>query len=186
MHKIQFEYNKLHFTWGCSILLLKKRKRALRPDSFDDSDIFLNILILIITSLAIHYSQNVFRGYSILVCIGVQVFFRGFIFHSSSRAWLALALALRLPPFDRKTLKNCASSTDPGLLNETNSSWFPLLCLSSYQNGWLKQTFFYNHINIQIRKFFSELVESNSRGKYSLIMIQIGMNTALLALSLGM
>ena len=66
-------------------MLLKKRKRALRPDSFDDSDIFLNILILIITSLAIYYSQNVFRGYSILVCIGVQVFFRGFIFHSSSR-----------------------------------------------------------------------------------------------------
>ena len=61
-------------------VIKKKRKRALRPDSFDDSDIFLNILILIITSLAIHYSQNVFRGYSILVCIGVQVFFRGFIF----------------------------------------------------------------------------------------------------------
>ena len=58
---------------GCSILLLKKRKRALRPDSFDDSDMFLNILILIITSLAIHYSQNVFRGYSISMCIGVQV-----------------------------------------------------------------------------------------------------------------
>ena len=46
---------------------------------------FNSILILIITSLAIHYSQNVFRGFSILVCIGVQVFFRGFIFHSSSR-----------------------------------------------------------------------------------------------------
>ena len=46
--------------------------------------------------------------------------------------------------------------------------------------------FFYNHINIQIRRFFSELVESNSLGKYSLIMIRIGMNTALLALSLGM
>ena len=28
--------------------------------------------------LAIHYSQNVVRGFSILVCIGVQVFFRGF------------------------------------------------------------------------------------------------------------
>ena len=35
-------------------------------------------LILIITSLAIHYSQNVFHGFSILVCIGVQLFFRGF------------------------------------------------------------------------------------------------------------
>ena len=80
-------------------------KRALRPDSFlffNDSDIFLNIWILIITSLAIHYSQNVFRGFPILVCKGVQVVFRGFIFHSSSRTWLALALAARLPPFDPK------------------------------------------------------------------------------------
>ena len=39
---------------------------------------FKSILILIITSLPIHYSQNVFRGFSIMVCIGVQVFFRGF------------------------------------------------------------------------------------------------------------
>ena len=61
--------------------VIKKRKRALRPDSFffNDSDIFLNIWILIITSLAIHYSQNVFRGFSILVYIGVQVFFGGFL-----------------------------------------------------------------------------------------------------------
>ena len=66
--------------------VIKKKEKGPGPDSFDDSDIFLNILILIITSLAIHYSQNVFRGYSILVCIWVQVFFRGFIFHSSSRA----------------------------------------------------------------------------------------------------
>ena len=74
--------DKLHFTRGCSILLLKKRKRALRPDSFffNDSNIFKSILVLIISSLAIHYSQNVFRGFSILVCIGVQVFFRGFFF----------------------------------------------------------------------------------------------------------
>ena len=104
--------NKLHFTWGCSILLLKKRKRALRPDSFDDSDIFLNILILIITSLAIYYSQNVFRGYSILVCIGVQVFFLWFHFSlllsrvTRSRARLALASvwpknAKKLRLFDR-------------------------------------------------------------------------------------
>ena len=72
--------NKLHFTGGCSILLLKKRKMVLRPDTFDHSDIFLNILIVIITSLAIHYSQNIFRGYSILVCIGEQVFFSWFYF----------------------------------------------------------------------------------------------------------
>ena len=56
------------------------------------------ILILIITSLAIHYSQNVFRGFSILVCIGVQVFFGGFFLFftpplahvARSRARLAL------------------------------------------------------------------------------------------------
>ena len=96
--------NKLNFTWGCSILLLKKGKGPWDriPFFFNDSDIFKNILILIITSLAIHYSQNVFRGFSILVCIGVQVCFRSCIFHSSSRTWLALALASRLPPFDWK------------------------------------------------------------------------------------
>ena len=45
--------------------VIKKRKRALRPDSFffNDSDIFKNILIPIITSQAILYSQNVFRGF---------------------------------------------------------------------------------------------------------------------------
>ena len=104
---------------------------------------FKSILILIITSLAIHYSQNVFRGFSILVCIGVQVFFRGFIFHSSSRTWLALALASRLPPFDRKTLKNCSCSEDLGLHNETKGSWFSFSCLSPYQNGWWEQIFFF-------------------------------------------
>ena len=58
---------------------IKKRKRALRPDSFFFLMIltfFKNIWILIITSLAIHYSQNVFRGFYILVCIGVEVLFR--------------------------------------------------------------------------------------------------------------
>ena len=60
---------------------------------------FKSILIVIITSLAIHYSQNVFRGFSILVYIGVQVFFRGFFFYvllllsrvTCSRAHLAFA-----------------------------------------------------------------------------------------------
>ena len=41
---------------------------------------FKSIVILIITSPAIDYSQNVFRVFSILVCIGVQVFFCGFFF----------------------------------------------------------------------------------------------------------
>ena len=66
--------------------VIKKEEKGPGPDSFDDSDLFLNILILMITSLTIYYSQNVFRGYYILVRIGVQVFFSWFIFHSSSRA----------------------------------------------------------------------------------------------------
>ena len=80
--------------------VINKRKRALRPDSFFFLMIltfFKSILILIITSLAIHYSHNVFRGFSILLCMGVQVFFRGlFLFllllsHvTRSRARLAL------------------------------------------------------------------------------------------------
>ena len=116
------------------------------------------------------------------MCIGVQVFF-WWLFFSIFTPSLACDSLSRSPPFDRKTVKNCACSSDPGLLNETKGSWFPLSCLSSYQNGWYKQTFFYNHINTQIRRFFSELVESKSCGKYSLIIIRIGTNTALLAFS---
>ena len=103
---------------------------------FNDSDIFLSILIQIITYLTTHYSQNVFRGFSILVYIGVQVFFRGFFFSlllshvTRSRARLALA------SISPKNAKNCACSAEPGLLNETKGSWFPLSCLFSYQNGW--------------------------------------------------
>ena len=52
----------------CSILLLKKGKGPWNRISF------------FFTSLAGHYSQNVFRGFSILVCIGVQVFFGGFFY----------------------------------------------------------------------------------------------------------
>ena len=97
---------------------------------------FFSILIQIITYLTTHYSQNVFRGFSILVYIGVQVFFRGFFFfRSSSRTWLPRA-RLALASVSPKNAKNCACSAEPGLLNETKGSWLPLSCLSSYQNGW--------------------------------------------------
>ena len=157
--------NKLHFTWGCSILLLKKKKKGEGPETgflfffFNDSDFFFSILIQIITYLTTHYSQIVFCGFSILICIGVQVFFRVFFFHSSSCVWLALVLASHLPPFDGKTLKNCACSAEPGLLNETKGSCFPLSCLSSYQNGWQEQTFFlpaHQHSDKEV--FLGELV----------------------------
>ena len=61
------------------------------------------------------------------------MFFRGFFFLLFTPP---LTLASQLPLFDRGTLKNCACSADPGLFNETKGSWFPLSCLSSYQNGW--------------------------------------------------
>ena len=123
--------NKLHFTWGCSILLLTKGKGPWDriPFFFNDSDIFLSILIQIITSLAIHYSHNVFRGFSILVCIGVQVFFRGFFYFfftpslardplsRSPRAYLRLTekrlkiapvLQIQAPSMKLKAVKNIA------------------------------------------------------------------------------
>ena len=122
--KLQEQYEIISYILheGVSICYKKKKEKGPETDFLFLKMIltfFKSILILIITSLAIHYSQNVFRGFSILVCIGVQVFFRGFflLFFTPS-----LALASHLPPFDRKTLKNCACSSDPGLLNETKGS----------------------------------------------------------------
>ena len=146
------------------------------------------ILILIITSLAIHYSQNVFRGFSILVCIGVQVFFRGFFFFSlllsrvsHSRTRLALA---SVRPKNAEKLRLFYRSRPP----QWNYGFIVSSFLSFFISKRMVKTnfFFYKYINIQIRRFFSELVESKSCGKYCLIIIRIGTNTALLAFSLGM
>ena len=133
--------NKLHFKWGCFILLLKKKKRALRPDSF-----FFFFFQWFWYFLKYFNSNHNLPSYSLFSKGFLRFFYLGvhrgtgvfswFFFHSSSRVWLALALASHLPPFDRKTLKNCACSAEPGLLNDTMGSLFPLSCLSSYQNGW--------------------------------------------------
>ena len=135
--------------------VIKKRKRALRPDSFFFSMILtflkyfnsnhnLPSLSLFSRCLWWFFYLGVHRGTGVLSCF--------FFLYSSPRAWLALVLASRLPPFDRKTPKHCACSADPGLLNVilnvTKGSCFPLSCLSSYQNKWSKQTFFQNDINI--------------------------------------
>ena len=126
---------KLLFTWGCSILLLKKQKEG--PETgilfffFNDSDIFLKYL----------NSNHNFPSYSLFSKCFSWLFYVGVHRGTGVFSWLffffipPLPLASHLPPFDRKTLKNCACSADPGLLNETNGSWFPLSCLSSYQNG---------------------------------------------------
>ena len=179
--------NKLHFTWGCSILLLKKRKRALRPDSFDHSDIFLNILIVIITSLAIHHSQNVFSWLFYLgVHRGTGVFFVVLFF---------------TPPLGRDSLSRspcpCLRLTEkrwkiaPVLQIQASSMKlrvlvFFFLVFFHIKTDGKNRMFFYNHINIQIRRFFSELDESKSCAKCCLIIIRIGTNTALVVFSLGM
>ena len=56
---------------------------------------------------------------------GAQVFFRLF-FTPPLKRDSHFTVASRLPPFDRKTPKNCAFSADPGLLNETNSFFLSL------------------------------------------------------------
>ena len=143
---------------------------------------FKSIVILIITSPAIDYSQNVFRVFSILVCIGVQVFFYGFFFSlflsrvTRSRACLRLTeKRWKIAP----VLQIQASS-----MKLRVHGFLFLVFLHIKTDG--KNKLFYNHINIQIRRFFSELVESKSCGKYCLIIIRIGTNTALLAFFLGM
>ena len=134
--KLQEQYEIISYILheGVSICYIKKKEKGPETDF-----LFLKMIPTffksILTSLAIRYSQNVFRGFSILMCIGVQVFF-WWLFFSIFTPSLACDSLSRSPPFDRKTVKNCACSSDPGLLNETKGSWFPLSCLSSYQNGW--------------------------------------------------
>ena len=134
--------NKLHFTWGCFILLFKKKKGALRPDSF--IFFFFQWFWYFLKYFNSNhnlpsyslFSKCFLRFFYLGVHRGTSVFSWLFFFHTSSRVWLALALTSHLPPFDGKTLKNCACSAEPGLLNESKGSPFPLSCLSSYQNGW--------------------------------------------------
>ena len=108
---------------GCSILLLKKGKGPWDriPFFFQwfwhflkyfNSNHNLPSYSLFSKCFSWFFYLGVHRGTGVFWWLFV-------IFYSSSRAWLALALASRLPPFDRKTLKNCACSADPGFLNET-------------------------------------------------------------------
>ena len=123
--------------------VIVKRKRALRSNSFffffNDSHIFLKYFnsnhnlssyslfskcFLWLFYFGVHRGTGVFSW-----------FFFFFSFHSSPREWLALALASHLPPFDRKTLKNCACSADPGLLNERVHGFLFLVFLHIKTDG---------------------------------------------------
>ena len=124
--------------------VIKKKEKGLDTDFLffflNDADIFLKYLnsnhnlpsySLFSKCFSWFFYLGVHRSTGVFSCL-----FYFFIFYSFSCAWLALALASRLPSFDRKTLKNCTCSADPDLLNETKGSWFSLSSLSSYQNGW--------------------------------------------------
>ena len=113
--------NKLHFTGGCSILLLKK-KRALRPDFFffNDSDIFWNILIPIINSQAILYSQNVFRVF----------FFTPPLARDSPSCSLRACLRLTEKRWKISPVLQISASS-----MKQRAHGFIFSCLSSYQNG---------------------------------------------------
>ena len=99
----------------------------------------------------------------------------------SPRARLALA---SVRPKNTKKLRLFSRSRPP----QRNLGFMVSSFLSFFMSKRMIKTnfFFYNHVNIQIRRFLSEVAESKSYGKYCLIIIRIGSNTALLAFSLGM
>ena len=126
--------NKLHFTWGCSILLLKKGKGP-----WDRIPFFFQWFWHFLKYFNSNHnlpSYSLFsKCFSWLFYLGVHrgsgvfswFYFSLLLSHvTRSRARLALASVV---------LKNCTCSADPILLNETKGSWFPLSCLPSYQNG---------------------------------------------------
>ena len=105
---------------------------------------------------------------------GAQVFFFPLLLSSVTRTSRSLPACLRLTEKRWKiapVLQIQASSM------KLRVHGF-LFLVFSVSKRMVKTKFFYYHINIQIRRFFSELVKSESCGKYRLIIIRIGTNTA--------
>ena len=120
----------------------------------------------------------VLRGTGIFSC-----FFFSLLLSSVTRTSLSLHACLRLTEKRWKiapVLQIQASSM------KLRVHGFLFLVFLHIKTDGKNKLFFYDDINIQIRRFSSELVESKSCGKYCLIIIRIGMHTALLAFSLGM
>ena len=116
---------------------------------------------------------------------GLQGFFVYFFF-TPPRAWLALHGRFTLAsvwPKNAEKLRLFCRSRPP----QWNNGFMVSSFLSFFiPKQMVKTYFFYNDVNIQIRRFFSELIEGKSCGKYCLIIIWIGTNTAFLTFFLGM
>ena len=128
--------NKLHFTWGCSILLLKKKEKG--PETgflfFQWFWHFLKYLNSNDKTLSYSIFSKCFSWFLYLGVhrgAGVVSSFALLLFRVT-RTSRSLHACLRL---NEKRWK-IAFSADPGLLNETKGSWFPLSCLSSHHDGW--------------------------------------------------
>ena len=140
---------------------------------------FLCIKILIVTPLAIQYSQNVFRGISILVCMGYRCCF---LFCSPLLAHDSLfSVASRLPPavWPKNAEKLPVLQIQSSSMKLRVHGFLFLVFLHIKADG--KNKLFYDDIKIQIWRFFIELVESKSCRKYCFIIIQIGANLALIS-----
>ena len=120
-----FKYLRAH-DWKCRESLARLKKSKI-------------LIICLENPFREIYSKKIFSkcfSWFLYLCVhrGSGVF-SCFFFPSFERE-SHFTVASHLPPFDQKTLKNWTCSADPGLLNETKGSWFPLSCVSSFQNGW--------------------------------------------------
>ena len=145
------------------------------PSVRDSLFVFASFLPLFVAKNAEHCACS--AGYR---CFFVHFFF------TPPRAWLALhgrfTLASVWPKNAEKLRLFCRSR-----LPQWNNGFMVSSFLSFFiPKQMVKTYFFYNDVNIQIRRFFSELIEGKSCGKYCLIIIWIGTNTAFLTFFLGM
>ena len=124
--------NKLHFTWGCSILLLKKKKKGSETGFLVFFHWFWHFFKYVNSDHNLpSYSlfSKCFRGFSILVFIGLQVFFRGFVF----------SLLLSSVTCHRLTEKRWKIATVLQIqasLMKLRVHGFLFLVFFSYKNGW--------------------------------------------------
>ena len=164
--------NKLHFTGGCSILLLKKGKGPWdRIPFFQWFWHFLKYFNSNHNLLSYSLFSKCFSWFTLLLS-------------RVTRPRARFVLASVWPKNAEKSRLFCRSRP-PQWNNGLMVSFF-LVFLHIRTDGKNKLFFFYNDNNIQIRRLFSELVESKSCGRPCLIIIRIETNTASLAFSLGM